>query len=633
MPTPDELKVKLLEFQARKRNKDEKSEAMVASKSSRNFKNKNQEHKSYDKGSEQRFKYRCHRCGKLGHMSKDCKWRRSDSNKKPDGKETSKQAEVTMKAEVAVKATPNLENKWCLDSGATSHMSSFEEKFENISKSNTLKVNLASSYSTTIDGKGSVIINVNKNFSTRLEETLLVPDLRSNLMSVAKITNHGFQVLFQKENATIIDPKTGKEVIVVEREQDLYFIQELENNSFVAQANTSKLQEWHDKFGHLNEKDLKDLSRHNKVHGINVNSNEKLTTCEVCIKGKKTRSPFPQSTSRSNEILELVHTDLCGPMKVESLGGSKYFATFIDDKSRWCEIYFLRRKNELFDKFLEFKAKVEKQTGKFIKTVRSDNGGEYRSNELEDYLKKEGIRHQFTVDYTPQQNGIAERKNRTLVEMATCMLIQSGLPRTFWAEAILTAVYIRNRCPSRSLDGKLPHEIWTGKIPTAIHFQIFGTKAHMLDKSKHVKFDQKTIECIFVGYSTESKVYRLWDPKSRKIRKSRDVTFINNFENQQKFEEFIDVETLVRSRRNISETQSPLSNTDNKEDPDNRLEITLTNKNHNEINTPEDINRNEEENNPPNAREEQIVPKMRIGSGRPTKILTGRRGRPKNNHT
>lgn len=289
----------------------------------------------------------------------------------------------------------------------------------------------------------------------------------------------------------------------------MYFIQELENNSFVAQANTPKLQEWHEKFGHLNEKDLKDLSRHNKVHGINVNSNEKLTTCAVCIKGTKTRSPFPQSTSRSNEILELVHTDLCGPMKVESLGGSKYFATFIDDKSRWCGIYFLRRKNELFDKFLEFKAKVEKQTGKFIKTVRSDNGGEYRSNELEDYLKKEGIRHQFTVDYTPQQNGMAERKNRTLVEMATCMLIQSGLPRTFWAEAILTAVYIRNRCPSRSLDGKLPHEIWTGKILTAIHFQIFGTKAHMLDKSKHVKFDQKTIECIFVGYSTESKAYRL----------------------------------------------------------------------------------------------------------------------------
>lgn len=136
LPTPAELKVKLLdEFQVRKRNKDEKSEAMVASKSSRN-KNKRQEYISSDKGSEQLFKYTCHRCGKLGHMAKDCKWRKSDNNKKPDRKETSKQAEVTMNAEVAMKAAPNSENKWCLDSGVTSHMSSFEEKFENIGKSN-----------------------------------------------------------------------------------------------------------------------------------------------------------------------------------------------------------------------------------------------------------------------------------------------------------------------------------------------------------------------------------------------------------------------------------------------------------------------------------------------------------------
>lgn len=126
-------------------------------------------------------------------------------------------------------------------------------------------------------------------------------------------------------------------------------------------------------------------------------------------------------------------------MKVESLAGSKYFVTFIDDKSRWCEIYFLKKKGELFEKFLEFKAKVEKQTGKNIKTVRSDNGGEYRSNELQNYLKKEGICHQLTTEYTPQQNGIAERRNRTLAEMARCMLLQSGLPPSFWAEAILTA--------------------------------------------------------------------------------------------------------------------------------------------------------------------------------------------------
>lgn len=167
-------------------------------------------------------------------------------------------------------------------------MSFFEEKFENIGKSNTLNVNLASSNTTTIDGKEYVRINVDKNFSARLEETLLVPDLHSNLMSVAKITDHGFQVLFRKENTAVIDPRRGEEIIVAQREQDLYFVQEVENNSFVAQANASKLQMWHEKFGHLNEKDLKDLSRHNKVYGITINSNERLSTREVCIKGKQT---------------------------------------------------------------------------------------------------------------------------------------------------------------------------------------------------------------------------------------------------------------------------------------------------------------------------------------------------------
>lgn len=149
--------------------------------------------------------------------------------------------------------------------------------------------------------------------------------------------------------------------------------------------------------------------------------------------------------------------------------------------------------------------------------MRSDNGREYCSQKFEDFLKKEGIEHHLTVEYTPQQNGVAERKNRTLLDMARCMLIQSGLPLKFWAEAISTATYLRNRCLSKSLNGETPHKIWTGKTPTAVHLQVFGTKAYMLIKSSRGKFDEKSIECIFIGYSTESKAYRLWDPVARKV--------------------------------------------------------------------------------------------------------------------
>jgi transposase InsO family protein len=125
--------------------------------------------------------------------------------------------------------------------------------------------------------------------------------------------------------------------------------------------------------------------------------------------------------------------------RVNSIGGSRYFITFIDDKSGWCEIYFIKKKSEAASAFFKYKAMVENQLGKRIKCLRSDNGTEYLCNELESYLKKHGIKHEMTVAYTPEQNDVAERRNRTLVEMARCMMIQSQLSPSFWAEAISTA--------------------------------------------------------------------------------------------------------------------------------------------------------------------------------------------------
>lgn len=419
--------------------------------------------------------------------------------------------------------------------------------------------------------------------------------------------------------------------MTAKREEDLYLMEVKAEKAHVSQASTSNLQEWHEKFGHLNEKDLKDLVRNGKVHGVAVKGNENLLICEVYIRGKQTQTSFPKSTSRSTEILELVHTDLCGPMNVESFGGSKYFATFIDDKTRYMMRNLFSEKEVLFENFLEFKVKVEKQTRKSIKTIRSDNGGEYRSHELEDYLKKEGIRHQLTIEYTSEQNGIAERKNRTLslVEMARCMLLQSGLSPILWAEAILTANYIRNRYPTRSLEGKIPHELWSGKIPTAIHFQVFGTKAYMLGKSTQRKlargkFGEKTIQCIFVGYSTESKAYRLWNPESRRIRRSRNVKFVKTFAVQQESKDFMDEEFFQGLKRNAS--------LDNNEGGDNsQFEFILTNGNNQVLGTPENDNEGEivPEDDPPNVHEGQVPPGMKIGRRRPTKILTGQRGRPR----
>ena len=146
-----------------------------------------------------------------------------------------------------------------------------------------------------------------------------------------------------------------------------------------------------------------------------------------------TRTPFPERSERKSEILDIIHSDLCGSMRIESAGKAKYFITFIDDKSRWCEIRFLKNKSDASNAFKEFKAMVENQKERKIKCLQSDNGREYLNKESEEFLKRNGILRRLTIAHNHEQNGIAERKNRTLLDMARCLLIQSNLPSSFWA--------------------------------------------------------------------------------------------------------------------------------------------------------------------------------------------------------
>lgn len=190
-----------------------------------------------------------------------------------------------------------------------------------------------------------------------------------------------------------------------------------------------------------------------------------------------TASPVPKKSKRKSDLLEIIHTDVCGPMRSQSLGKAKYFATFIDDASRWCEVRFLKTKDETFK---EIKAMFENQKRKRIKFLQSDNGTEYVNGRVISYLKNAGIARRLTVPHHPQQNGVSERKNRTLMNTARYLLIQANLPDYMWAEAINTANYLRNRCPISSLNGKTPYEAWYDKLPEVNHLKEFGSKAHCL---------------------------------------------------------------------------------------------------------------------------------------------------------
>lgn len=250
---------------------------------------------------------------------------------------------------------------------------------------------------------------------------------------------------------------------------------------------------------------------------------------DSCVFGKHSKSPYPPDpATRATEILALIHTDLCGSMNTPSFRGAYYFLLFIDDYSQYTHVYFLTRKSETLSQFIKYKNIVERHTNKHILILRSDNGGEFTSKQFNNYCHESGIQRQFTNPYNPTQNGISERKNRTLVESARSMLKAANLPNSFWAEAISTACYLRNISHTKALNNITPYQLWTGIRPNLSHLKVFGCLAYAyIPKYKRQKLDFKTHKCIFVGYGQPNGVkgYRLYDPQSGQFFYSRDVIF------------------------------------------------------------------------------------------------------------
>lgn len=228
--------------------------------------------------------------------------------------------------------------------------------------------------------------------------------------------------------------------------------------------------------------------------------------CEVCHKGKQARLPFTK------------FTDLCGPMETRSIGGAKYFLLFIDDCTRKFFVYSLQAKTEVMTKFIEFKQLVENQLERKIKVIRSDNCLEYCNKEFQQFCRKHGIQHQTSNVYTPQQNGVAERMNRTLVERAKCLLFDAELDKQYWAEAINMAAYLINRSASSVLVERTPKKSWTGVKVDLSNLQIFGSPVMVhIPKQLRVKWHPKSTKMMFVGYDANTKGYRCINRDTKKI--------------------------------------------------------------------------------------------------------------------
>ncbi|KAK9165308.1 hypothetical protein Scep_000499 [Stephania cephalantha] len=264
------------------------------------------------------------------------------------------------------------------------------------------------------------------------------------------------------------------------------------------------------------------------VHGLPIINSIEL--CEGCVYGKQTRKSFPSGKAmRASKCLELIHADLCGPMQTKTLGGSRYFLLFTDDFSRTSWVYFLESKSETFERFQKFKALVEKKCDSHIKVIRTDKGGEFVSKEFNLFCEKNDIKRELTTPYTPEQNDVAERKNQTVVEMKRNMLKASDLSNEFWAEAVVIYIYLLNLSPTRFVMNQTPYEDWYGRRPSVSHLRVFGCISYALVNSQICqKLDEKSEKCIFVGYCTQSKTYRLYNPLSGQIVIRKDAVFGEN---------------------------------------------------------------------------------------------------------
>ena len=223
--------------------------------------------------------------------------------------------------------------------------------------------------------------------------------------------------------------------------------------------------------------------------------------------------------------MEYVHSDLWGPARTPTHAGGRYFITFIDDYSRKVWVSILKSKDEAFDKFKTWYHLVENETGRKLRYLRTDNGLEYLSSKFNKFCEEKRIGRHRTVGHTPQQNGLAERMNRTLLERVRCMILNAGLPKSFWGEAVTTAAYLINRSPSSAIGFKTPQEIWQGKPAIYEELRVFGCLAYA--HIKQDKLEARAERCIFIGYLIGVKGYKLWrlEGVGQKCFISRDVVF------------------------------------------------------------------------------------------------------------
>jgi len=386
------------------------------------------------------------------------------------------------------------------------------------------KIRFADDSSLNSEGSGRVVLRDSGGREVVIDGVLYVPGLKTNLISLGQLLQKGFMMEMKKNGLNVYD-QSKKLVIHADLSENRTFRIAMITRKHQCLATAVNKDEWiwHNRFGHLNFQHLSNLQTKNMVKGLPpIKIPEEV--CRECIQCKQSRPKFKEFIpTKATEKLGVIYSDVCGRMQVETPSGNRYILTFIDDLTRKMWIYLIKRKNEVFSVFKKFKSLVERQSGSKIKVLRSDGGGEYAAPEFSDFCEKEGIVHEFTPPYTPQHNGAAERRNRTLLNMVRCMLKTKKMPNFLWGEAANAATYVLNMSPTRRLKLMTPEEAWTSVKPDVSHLRIFGSMCykHVPDALRR-KLDDKSTPQVLIGYH-ETGGYKLYDPNTEHVSTSRDV--------------------------------------------------------------------------------------------------------------
>ena len=479
----------------------------------------------------------CKICKKTGHSEQRCK----EKNAKEEETAT---AMLASHCDVSPKAfNVATDDEWLMDSGATHHMCHDLSLFSNQEQeTNNKGVYLGNATRIPVTLTGEVHMELQSEEGqgniVAMKNVLGVEGLAKNLFSVSACLSHGFNITFQATPRLCKITKDNRVWGTAHEKRGLWVLdcKTPETASFVAHSHKpeslDKLREWHNRMGHLNYDSLKMLVSKGLVKGLNLSASDSFNrACITCNQGKQSRLPFPTNSGpSSSHVLELVHSDLVGPVKPSTFRGCKYILSFVDDFSHMAWTFLLSYKSDVFSTFVEWKTGIENWTGKKIKMLRTDNGTEYLNSKFEEYMKAQGVRHQTTVPYTPQQNGVAERWNRTLLETARSLIHGAGpnVPQSLWGEAVAAATLIRNCCPTKGGSTlKTPHESFYGLTPDVSHFRTWGCRTTvLLESHERSKFGSKILDGILVGYSQNQKGYRIYQPKTHKLLVARNVRFL-----------------------------------------------------------------------------------------------------------